>query len=102
MTGTEMMVWALAQIGRCVAACVGWFNSLMDRINGDEVLLFVFFIGAVIALFLKPIVGFGIGAIGADTVNSVYGRYKFDRDLNNRMYQKDVNRYADYAHKHRQ
>lgn len=87
MTGTEMMVWALAQIGRCMTACVGWFNSLMERINGDEILLFVFFIGAVITLFLKPIVGYGIGAIGADTVSAVY---------RNRRYAEDQKRYNNY------
>lgn len=80
MTGTEMMVWAISQIGRCVTACVTWFNTLMERINGDEILLFVFFIGAAITLFLKPIVGYGIGAIGADTVNSVYRNRRYQED----------------------
>lgn len=96
------LVQALGQVGRCIAACVAWCNQLLTAFAADNLLLFIFFIGAVVALFIRPIIGFGINAIGADTVNAVYGRYKFDRDLNKRMYQKDINRYADYAHKHRQ
>ncbi len=72
MSGVQMMAWAFAQISRCVSACFGWFDSLMTRINGNSVLIFMFFVGLLITLFLKPIIGYGIGAIGADTVKSVY------------------------------
>lgn len=81
MSGVQMMAWAFAQIARCVSACFYWFDSLMIRLNGNSVLIFMFFIGLLVSLFLRPIIGFGINAIGADTVNAVYGKYKLDRDI---------------------
>lgn len=68
---------------------------MIARIGGDNVLLFVFFIGVVIVLFIKPIIGFGVGAIGSDAVDAVYSRYKYNKDVNSAVRRRSINRDVD-------
>lgn len=67
---SDVLIWALGQIGEVIAYCWLWFDRLMSEIGGDKLLIGVFACGVLGCTFLMPLLGFSGSGLGADSVRS--------------------------------
>ena len=67
---SDMLTWALGQIGQVITYCWLWFERLMSELGGDTLLIGIFACGVLAYTFIKPLFGRAGVGLGADYVRA--------------------------------
>ena len=67
---SDMLTWALVQVGQVINYCWLWFDRLMSEFDGDTLLICIFAFGVLGYTFIKPLFGYSGAGLGADSVRA--------------------------------